>query len=116
MNLTPPNPTFVEARDAIIQADRINSGGANGEELWRAFAKRGLGYSARTPDDLLTFDTVEAFDLPDEYVLARRLLAAGADSTAEVNSNGTVSTWGRQFRRPARAPDLPRATGSRPGW
>jgi len=94
MNLTPPNPTFVEARDAIIQADRINTGGVNGEELWRAFAKRGLGFSAQTPDELLSLDVVEAFDLPDEYVLARRILAAGADSTAVVNTNGTVSTWG----------------------
>ena len=29
MKLSPPNPNFLEARDAILQADRVQTGGAN---------------------------------------------------------------------------------------
>ncbi|KAJ2799460.1 hypothetical protein H4R21_003538 [Coemansia helicoidea] len=43
MKLQPCNPTFSDARDAIVQADHVRTGGANRCALWRAFAKRGLG-------------------------------------------------------------------------
>jgi len=46
MNLTPANPTFLHARDAILLADRVNNGGTNATELWQAFTKRGMGYGA----------------------------------------------------------------------
>ena len=64
MNLAPPNPTFVQARDAIIQADEVMNGGANRTNLWARFAKRGLGYSAAAPAAWTTEGVVEAFDLP----------------------------------------------------
>ncbi|KAF1846149.1 extracellular metallo proteinase 2 [Cucurbitaria berberidis CBS 394.84] len=47
MALQPCNPTFVLARDAIIDADKALTGGANACELWTGFAKRGLGELAR---------------------------------------------------------------------
>src|SRR5262249_4088399 len=47
MRLTPCNPSFEQARDAIIQADQALTGGKNKCILWRAFAKRGLGLSAK---------------------------------------------------------------------
>ncbi|KAF8751455.1 Fungalysin metallopeptidase (M36) [Rhizoctonia solani] len=43
LKLQPCNPTFITARDAIIQADANRYGGANKCALWAAFAKRGLG-------------------------------------------------------------------------
>jgi extracellular elastinolytic metalloproteinase len=46
MKLLPCEPTFVNARDAIIQADSILTGGENYCRLWRGFAKRGLGPKA----------------------------------------------------------------------
>src|SRR5262249_17173127 len=42
MNLSPANPTFLQARDAILQADLVNNSGTNRAELWAAFAKRGM--------------------------------------------------------------------------
>ncbi|CCO37500.1 Extracellular metalloproteinase 10 [Rhizoctonia solani AG-1 IB] len=42
----PCNPTFISARDAIIQADANRYGSANKCTLWNAFAKRGLGLGA----------------------------------------------------------------------
>lgn len=58
LKLQPCNPTFTEARDAIIQADEVNNGGANRCLLWETFARRGLGFNADNGG-------AENFDLPD---------------------------------------------------
>ncbi|PYH78754.1 extracellular elastinolytic metallo proteinase, partial [Aspergillus uvarum CBS 121591] len=47
MTLQPCNPTFVQARDAILDADVALTGGKNRCEIWKGFAKRGLGSGAR---------------------------------------------------------------------
>jgi len=53
MKLQPCRPSFFDARDAIIQADKVLTGGENYCELWSGFAERGLGPDAhvegRTP-------------------------------------------------------------------
>ncbi|OSX63002.1 hypothetical protein POSPLADRAFT_1046353 [Postia placenta MAD-698-R-SB12] len=53
MKLQPCRPSFFDARDAIISADQILTGGENHCDLWVAFAERGLGPDAsvegRTP-------------------------------------------------------------------
>lgn len=36
-------PDFVTARDALLQADKLFTGGENFCEIWKGFAKRGLG-------------------------------------------------------------------------
>ena len=63
MKLQPCSPTFVQARDAILAADVANYGGANECEIWTAFAKRGLGFSADAGSGRQG-DETEAFDLP----------------------------------------------------
>ncbi|MGH9848895.1 MAG: M36 family metallopeptidase, partial [Blastocatellia bacterium] len=50
LKLTPRSPTFVDARNAILLADRVNNRSANQCLLWQAFAKRGLGFWASTTD------------------------------------------------------------------
>ena len=62
MRLAPPNPTFLQARDAIILADRTNNNGTNYVQLWTAFAKRGMGESATSPASSTTAGVSEAFD------------------------------------------------------
>ena len=47
MKLQACRPTFFQARDAIIQADQILTGGENFCELWQGFAKRGMGPDAK---------------------------------------------------------------------
>ena len=64
MTLSPPDPTFVEARDAILQADRVLTGGANHPELWSAFAKRGLGIFAVAPPSYTTVGVEQSFEVP----------------------------------------------------
>ncbi|MEZ4740316.1 MAG: M36 family metallopeptidase [Flavobacteriales bacterium] len=64
MKLTPCEPGFVDARNAILEADRILYGGADQALIWAAFARRGLGFSADQGDPDDRTDQVEAFDLP----------------------------------------------------
>lgn len=47
MKLQQCRPGFFEARDAIIQADEVLTGGENFCEIWGAFAEKGLGRDAR---------------------------------------------------------------------
>jgi len=47
MKLQPCRPSFFDARNAIIQADEVLTGGENLCELWKGFADRGLGPYAK---------------------------------------------------------------------
>ncbi|KAF7986732.1 hypothetical protein HWV62_20290 [Athelia sp. TMB] len=47
MKLQQCRPDFFDARDAIIQADQVLTGGENFCTLWNGFASRGLGPDAR---------------------------------------------------------------------
>ncbi|MFL5816467.1 MAG: M36 family metallopeptidase [Conexibacter sp.] len=48
MRLSPSDPSFLEERDAILQADQTGYAGAHHDQLWQLFAARGMGYGART--------------------------------------------------------------------
>ncbi|MDP3930571.1 MAG: M36 family metallopeptidase, partial [Bacteroidota bacterium] len=58
------SPGFVDARDAIILADSLNNNGENKELLWKAFARRGLGFNALQGNNNSRSDGTENFDLP----------------------------------------------------
>ena len=47
MKLSPPAPTMVDMRDAILLADRAGFQGASQDRIWAAFARRGLGVLAQ---------------------------------------------------------------------
>ncbi len=64
LKLQPAQPGFADVRDAILLADQINSNGANQCLIWKAFARRGLGYSADQGSSGDRGDGTEAFDLP----------------------------------------------------
>ncbi|MEO6036146.1 MAG: M36 family metallopeptidase, partial [Verrucomicrobiota bacterium] len=82
MNLTPPNPNFIQARDGILMADRVNSAGANRLELFAAFAKRGLGALAGSPSSSTTAGVIESFDVPG--------LAYNSITVSGGNDNGLI--------------------------
>ena len=79
MELSPPSPSFLDMRNAIIQADVVENAGANGDTMWQIFADRGMGYFASSVDggDL---QPVEDFSLPPD---------CSADPCHEVS--GTVT-------------------------
>ena len=64
MKFQPCSPGFVDGRNAILAADRALTAGMNQCEIWRGFAKRGLGVSATQGLSTSRTDGVEAFDLP----------------------------------------------------
>jgi hypothetical protein len=61
MKLQPCRPGFVDGRNAILQADVNLTGGANQCEIWRAFAKRGLGMGADQGSNLSVTDGTESY-------------------------------------------------------
>ncbi|MFL5329083.1 MAG: M36 family metallopeptidase [Gemmataceae bacterium] len=71
MKLQPANPSFIQARDAIIAADQQFNNGADLVQIWTAFARRGLGNLAATSSSSATTITVD-FSLPPEltYLVA----------------------------------------------
>lgn len=81
MNLSPANPDFLQARDAILLADEISTGGANRGDLWAAFAKRGLGFGATSPGSHTPLGVVESFELPDDL---------GVQPTQHFSARGPV--------------------------
>lgn len=87
-------PGFVDGRDAILQADMALTAGANRCEIWRAFAKRGLGFSANQGSSNNRSDGVEAFDLPASCTAATfggfRPPVANAPAVNSVNAGSTV--------------------------
>ncbi|MCS7034832.1 MAG: M36 family metallopeptidase, partial [Phycisphaerae bacterium] len=62
--LIPTNPSFVESRNAILQADQAITGGANQNEIWNAFARRGLGENAVSGSSTSTANIVLDFNAP----------------------------------------------------
>jgi extracellular elastinolytic metalloproteinase len=60
LKIQPCDPTFIDARDAILQADEQNNNGANNCAIWTAFAKRGVGANAVSGSG----DVEEDFEVP----------------------------------------------------
>ena len=50
MELSPADPTMLDMRNAILQADLVAYGGANQTALWKIFANRGMGWFAGAID------------------------------------------------------------------
>ena len=61
----PANPSFLQSRDAILQADQVLTGGANRGIIWTVFARRGMGFSAYDGGSANATTVTEAFDLPN---------------------------------------------------
>ncbi len=53
LKMTPVDPSFTDARDAILDADCATNACANEVSIWDGFADRGLGYGSRTPYNIV---------------------------------------------------------------
>ena len=62
LRLAPGNPTYLDMRNAILQAD-LNRGFGDRDRIWAVFAARGMGYRASTTGNLDT-TPVQDFSLP----------------------------------------------------
>jgi hypothetical protein len=64
MKLQKCSPGFMDARNAILQADTLLYGGSHSGIIWKVFARRGMGYSASQGSNQLIKDGHGAYDLP----------------------------------------------------
>jgi hypothetical protein len=62
LRLAPGNPTYLDMRNAILQAD-LNRGFGDRDRIWAVFAARGMGFRASTTGNLDTAP-VQDFSLP----------------------------------------------------
>ncbi len=91
-------PGFVDGRNAILAADVALTQGANRCEIWRAFAKRGLGASASQGSSNDRGDGVAAFDLPASCTSATfGGFVAPVENAPAVNSANAGSTVPLKF-------------------
>jgi hypothetical protein len=88
LKLIPLTPTFIDARNAILLADKATNNGANQELIWRAFAKRGLGQSASTsltaPTVGYHLAAVEGYDIPPDVSAGALLINDRAPHLAAI--------------------------------
>ena len=66
MKLTPCNPTMLQARNAILQADVNLFGGANKCIIWKKFAERQMGLNASAPNHNSTTSITLSNEIPTE--------------------------------------------------
>jgi hypothetical protein len=69
--------SMLDARDAMLAADRMRFGGKDLKVMWAAFAKRGMGQGASTPD-ADSGDTVASFASPRSKNATVRFRGKGA--------------------------------------
>ncbi|HEY7044220.1 MAG TPA: M36 family metallopeptidase [Nocardioidaceae bacterium] len=46
MELSPSNPSYLDERNSILQADLVNYNGRHQDKIWKIFAARGMGWFA----------------------------------------------------------------------
>jgi hypothetical protein len=93
MKLDPRPPNFLQARDAIIQADLTNNAGANASLLWAAFAKRGMGAVATSPAPTSTVGIVEDLGITLSHGVSTPIqLQPGVPTTFSVTLTPTHSS------------------------
>jgi hypothetical protein len=89
LKLTPPAPSMIDARDAILLADQVTFKGENLPAIWAGFARRGMGALAMAKNG----DSVHvrpSFDTPsargsiqfyeDRYVIGERITIVVQDA------------------------------------
>jgi extracellular elastinolytic metalloproteinase len=91
MKLQPINPTFEMQRDAILKADTLLYNAQHSCRIWKAFAKWGLGYSAKSNTDAVG-DEIEAFDVPPACD-ASQVKAIISISASDTVINGGFITY-----------------------
>lgn len=98
LTLQVTNPSFLEGRDAILQADLIENKGVNQNEIWQAFARRGMGFSAddditNGPIPALSNQVRAAFDLPPNSSILSGTVWADANGNGIRDGEAGVPNW-----------------------
>lgn len=87
MKLQPCSPGFLDSRDAILAADDLLYNGKHKCVIWNAFARRGMGYSAKQGASSSTSDQTAAFDVPMAVTLGKQNAHKTVASTGQTSFN-----------------------------
>ena len=71
LKMTPSNPSFIDARTALLDADCATNNCANERWIWEGFADRGLGYDAAAPLGQTGFINIGHMGLKDSTSMPR---------------------------------------------
>ena len=93
MELAPSNPSQLDMRNSILQADLVANGGANHNTIWKTFAHRGMGYFAGAVDGDDAFP-VENFALPPVGGKFGKLLGKVIDADTNLAIVGAAVLFG----------------------
>ena len=95
MKLQPCSPGFIDARNAILAADRSLYCGRHACSIWTAFAKRGMGGGASQGSSNSATDQVASTTIPGAPSIttppADLSVAAGATATFTANAGADVN-------------------------
>ena len=88
------NPTFTQARDGILAADQALTGGVNHDALWRAFARRGLGFRADGGPLTITVPIDSSYELPTTpaHITGTAFIDADGDGVRQVTESPLSDT------------------------
>ncbi|MEE9374215.1 MAG: M36 family metallopeptidase [Saprospiraceae bacterium] len=89
LKLQPCRPGFIEGRNAILAADQILFSGENRCMLWKAFAKRGIGFGAFGGKTTDRNDNIESFENLPECIKTVKInkrtpLVSDVDDVVEI--------------------------------
>ena len=89
MRLSPPEPTYLDERDAIVQADRqLFPNGDHSGAIWRVFAARGMGWDASDTT------TTDGFKRPPTALLAATPTQVQPGGTVTFDASGSADPDG----------------------
>jgi hypothetical protein len=87
MRLTPDHPSFLDLRNAILQADTAGALG-DSAEIWDVFAERGMGYFASTLDAGDTTPIQDFSDVPPPGGPTGTVTGTVTDSISSTPASG----------------------------
>ncbi|GAB3580160.1 hypothetical protein GCM10027345_21190 [Hymenobacter daeguensis] len=86
LKLQPCQPGFLDSRDAILAADSLLYNGRYHCAIWGAFARRGMGASAREGASTSATDQTAAYDLPGVSLRKNTAPATGNQFTITLST------------------------------
>ncbi|HEU4904424.1 MAG TPA: M36 family metallopeptidase, partial [Flavisolibacter sp.] len=86
------SPGFLDSRDAILAADNLLYNGAHQCAIWTAFARRGMGYSAKQGSSDNATDQVAATDLPSGASLTKSTGLQHSNSGNTITITNTITS------------------------
>lgn len=88
LKLTPIDPSFTDARDALIEADCITNACFNETAIWEGFADRGLGYGGGSPYNVGVGLVASHLGIRESFLVPHLDIADGFDGPTIDDTSG----------------------------